>query len=158
MRAFMRSTVLASPLALALACTHAEADRSYGAGEARQEQADRGVVAGRLREVTPETVTIAADDGNERTLRVNPPTAVVIDGKAAAIGDLEPGQDVRARFDVGPDGRRTAVRIAAGKDADAAMSTGADVPPDTAGPGRQGVQGAGGQPTMNPPEERQQRR
>ncbi len=112
----MRSTVLASPLVLALACTHAQADRTAAATPTTQDEArmaqDSGTISGRLKEVTPGTVTIAGRDGNERTLRVDPQlTTVTIDGKAAAVGDLEPGQDVRASFSEEADGRRVATRI-----------------------------------------------
>jgi hypothetical protein len=116
MRRFTRIGAVLFPLILALACTHAEdrrADREYRQRHERDyaSQGSERVIAGRLREMTARTITISSRYG-DRVLWVDPQTTVTIDGRAAALGDLEPGDEVRASFDEAADGRRRAVSIA----------------------------------------------
>lgn len=111
----MRITVLASPLALALACTHADdrrADREYRRGNAPEVASQPGeeTIEGRIREVTSRTITISSRDA-DRTLRVDRQTSISVDDQPAGLGDLQPGQEVRASYAVDADGRRMALRI-----------------------------------------------
>ncbi len=113
----LRIAVLASPLVLALACTHeGYRTRSYNprSAQAYAPQSARRVVAGRLVNMTSRTITVAEPDGDRRTLWLDPRTTVTVDGRAANLDDLRPGEDVRAAYDVGPDGHRVAVGIATG--------------------------------------------
>lgn len=106
--------VLASPLVLVLACAHEE--HRDGRYEQRHQQAyapqpGERVVAGRLVNVTDQSITIAERDGDQRTLWIDPRTSVTVDGRAGDLRDLRPGQDVRAAFDEGSNGQRVAVSI-----------------------------------------------
>ena len=113
----LRIAVLASPLVLALACSH-EGYRQRGyrtrSEQAYAPQAGRRVVAGRIVNMTSQTVTVAEPDGDRRTLWLEPRTSVTVNGRAANLDDLRPGENVRAAYDEGRDGHRIAVSIATG--------------------------------------------
>lgn len=138
----VRTIALAAPLVLGAACMHSSTRSSAGtasAGQAapQQPQASAGttgevtqdplfqsgpseqghagdaVVAGRIAEVTNDTLSVRTSQGETHTLQIVPETEVQLDGRDASPDDLAEGAPVRASFDV-VDGEQVAVKVHAG--------------------------------------------
>jgi hypothetical protein len=72
------------------------------------------VISGRVASISGDLVTIDSGVTGKQTLAIATETLVTVDGRAAHVSDLAPGQDVQASFnDV--NGKPTAVRIQAGQ-------------------------------------------
>jgi colicin import membrane protein len=81
-----------------------------GAARGREDSA----VAGKVADVSVDTLTVKTDDGRSVTLRVTGSTQVTVDGRQRSIGDLQQGAQVRASYDASS-GEKTATEIDAGE-------------------------------------------
>jgi hypothetical protein len=119
-------------------------------GELRGHPTDQ-IVAGRVQKMSDDSITIAAQDGTSKQLKVSEATLVEIDGRQAKATDIREGQDVRASYnDVS--GEDVAVRIVSGAMGSSGSSWGsgssgtgssstgtANEPPPTAGSSKSDV-------------------
>jgi colicin import membrane protein len=97
-----------SQAASSAAATSAQRQAAAGASKQGQESA----IAGKLADVSSDTLTVKTDDGRSVTLRVTGSTQVTVDGRERSIGDLREGEQVRASYDA-TSGDKTATRIEA---------------------------------------------
>jgi hypothetical protein len=136
----VRAIALAIPLALGMACQHANKTGAMGRPSGEGQQASSGgeagaplaqdplmrpgpsiqghsddrTVAGHIATVTADAVAIETDQGETKTLQIVPETAIQLDGQDASSDALAEGQPVRASFDT-VDGQEIAVKIRAGE-------------------------------------------
>lgn len=135
----VRAIALAIPLALGMACQHANKTGAMGRPAGEGEQAASGAeagaplgqdpimrpgpsiqghsddrtVAGHIATVTSDAVAIETEQGETRTLQIVPETAIQLDGRDVSADELAEGQPVRASFDT-VEGQEVAVKIRAG--------------------------------------------
>ena len=67
-------------------------------------------VSGTVAAVSPGGLTVRSDASGDVKLQVTESTAVNLDGRAASLGDIKAGSDVRASYGV-VDGKTTAVQL-----------------------------------------------
>jgi hypothetical protein len=67
-------------------------------------------VTGTVAAVSPGALTVRSDAGGEVKLQVSDSTAVNLDGRAASMSEIRPGNDVHASYGV-VDGKTTAVQL-----------------------------------------------
>lgn len=147
----IRTIALALPLAAVAACSTSNTEGSRTARTDRQgaaasggaqasgdgahatgnaTTADQGtaqVVTGKITHVSPQAVTITADDG-DHTLSLDPRTAILVDGQTADATALSEGLPARAAFST-VNGQDVALRIYA------VRNTGPALDPGTGGTG-----------------------
>jgi hypothetical protein len=88
------------------------------------------LVAGRITEVTNDTVSVRTAQGDTKTLQIVPETEIQLDGQDASAADLGEGQPVRASFDL-VDGQQVAVKVHAGAPGAGQGGTASGAPPAT---------------------------
>ena len=57
-----------------------------------------GSVNGKIVAASPDMISIQASDGTQHSLKLDPSTQIMVNGKNAHSSDLKKGQDVRASF------------------------------------------------------------
>jgi hypothetical protein len=80
--------------------------------DAMKAHSDDQVVAGKIAKVSPRSLVIRTDTGEETTLQLVPQTGITVDGRDGRRTQLEEGQEVRASFNE-VNGREVAVMIEA---------------------------------------------
>ncbi|HEX9052808.1 MAG TPA: hypothetical protein VF841_19935 [Anaeromyxobacter sp.] len=119
-------------------------------GDVRAHSDDQ-VISGTIRSVSPRSLTIASEDGSERTLQLVPQTTVSVNGQEAQSTDLQEGQPVRASFSTAEDGEIAVdVRAGSASGEDPSGSTGF---PGTPGAGPMPEPGGGGPQSGDQPAE-----
>jgi hypothetical protein len=115
----------------------------HGSGDVRDHAGDK-IVRGRLSAVSADEITILSGS-SEQKLKIVPQTALTLDGKEVQRSELKEGLPVRASF-LEHGGEQIAVRIEAGRGADAAPRRPAqgEAPPDSGSPQRGATPQQGG--------------
>ncbi len=107
-------------------------------GRRAGQRADAGG-PGPISKVTPDTLTIATQDGTEKTLTLVPQTSVTIDGQDSDTTALVEGLPVRASFNTVED-REVAVQVVGVRTPE---TTGPSIDPGGGTGGAQGSQSSG---------------